>query len=235
MKLRALTYNIKSCRGISGVASLPAVALAIALTGADIAGLQEVDYCNPRSGFQAQARKIGKILGMQSVFGANATWFLIARQGNAVLSRYPIQAVQNFPLASTGEKRGLLKVVIKTNLYRVLFFTTHLGLDQRERLHQVEEIKEIISQEKDPLILTGDFNALPGAEEIQKIQTMLLSADPTGAWPTFPSTLPQHKIDYIFYTKHWRLIESRVYESMASDHLPWLVVLELDHEKINLP
>jgi endonuclease/exonuclease/phosphatase family metal-dependent hydrolase len=227
MKLRVLTYNIRSCHGISGIISPEAVAFTIAATGADIAGLQEVDFFNPRSGFTDQPRKIGKMLGMHAVFGPNVTRFLFIRFGNTVLSRYPVESSQNFPLPSTGEKRGLLRVRISLGHRAISFFTTHLGLNQSERMLQVREIMNIINSESEPLILTGDFNASPEAPEIKKIQATLLSVDPAGAWSTFPSTLPRHKIDYIFFSSHWRLRESKLYESLASDHLPLLGLLEL--------
>lgn len=227
MKLRVLTYNIKSCHGISGIISPEAVALAIAETGADIAGLQEVDFLNPRSGFTNQPRKIGKLLGMHAVFGANIIRFFFMRFGNSVLSRYPVESSQNYPLPSKGEPRGLLKVRVSLGCRSIVFFTTHLGLDRSERVQQVRTIMSIIDSEYEPLILTGDFNATPESEEIKLIHTSLRSVDPAGAWPTYPSTLPGYKIDYIFFSSHWRLKEFKLYESKASDHLPLLGVFEI--------
>ncbi|AGL01576.1 endonuclease/exonuclease/phosphatase family protein [Desulfoscipio gibsoniae] len=227
MKISVLSYNIRNCRGINNRVSLDAVASTIAGTRADIIGLQEVDYCNPRSAFAHQAARLSNMLGMYYVYGPNVTWGCIARFGNAVLSRYPILCWHNYPLPSYGEQRGLLRVEIKLAGQSTVFFTTHLGLNHQERMQQVEKIMQIVHGVSSPLLLTGDFNAKPYSEEIKRIQNLLQAGDLTGAGLTFPSDYPKYKIDYIFHSHHWTLTETKVYSSLASDHLPLLAKVEL--------
>lgn len=227
MELRILTYNIRNARGVNNKVSLKRVASTIKSTGAQIAGLQEVDYLNPRSWFVHQASKLGKMLGMDAIFGPNVTWGRIARFGNAILSCYPILSYKNYLLPSVGEQRGILRSEISIKNQRVLLYNTHLGLDHKERLQQVDRIIDIIACEDKPLILVGDFNAGPDAEEIQRIQALLTPSDPTGRWLTFPSTAPKFKIDYIFFSRHWQLNDVKVYASEASDHLPLVASLTL--------
>lgn len=227
MQLVFLSYNIRHCRGIDNKVSPTAAASAIAQTGADVAGLQEVDSMNPRSCFINQARRLGKKLGMYSVFGPAVTGLKLIGFGNAVLSRYPVLGKQNFPLPRQGEKRSLLRTEICAAGQRFVFYTTHLGLDQKERLRQVHRILEVTGADRLPLVLAGDFNALPDAPEIRLLCKVFSTGDPAGACPTFPSQSPEHKIDYIFFSNHWQLVEHRVYDSRASDHLPLAVKLVL--------
>ncbi|SFR12956.1 endonuclease/exonuclease/phosphatase family protein [Desulfoscipio geothermicus] len=227
MKLKVLTYNIRHCLGIDGSVSLKAVASTIAATGAQIAGLQEVDCCNPRSLFFNQAHKLGRLLGMYAFFGPNVRWGCLARFGNAVVSSYPIVSCRNYPLPSVGEKRGLLRAEIVVHNRPVAFYTTHLGLNQEERLRQVDTITDIIADDEAPLVLTGDFNARPDAAEIQIMQVLLTPVDPAGAGLTFPADFPKYKIDYIFVSKHWEVRDTGVHDSRASDHLPLAADLKL--------
>jgi endonuclease/exonuclease/phosphatase family metal-dependent hydrolase len=227
VNIKVLTYNIRHCLGIDGSVSLKAVASTIAATGAQIAGLQEVDCCNPRSLFFNQAHKLGRLLGMYAIFGPNVRWGCLARLGNAVMSTCPIVSYRNYPLPSAGEKRGLLRAEIVVHDRPVLFYTTHLGLSQEERLRQVDTIMSIISADEVPLVLTGDFNAQPSTAEMQMMQDLLIPAGPAGAGLTFPANFPKYEIDYIFVSKHWAVRDAGVHDSRASDHLPLTAVLEL--------
>ncbi|KAF1085374.1 hypothetical protein SPSYN_01510 [Sporotomaculum syntrophicum] len=228
MRLRILSYNIRHCRGMNGKVCLKAVASTIAGAQPDLVGLQEVDYFNPRSAFADQAAKLGRMLGMYHVYGPNVTWGGVARFGNAVLSRYPIVRWHNYLLPSKGEQRGLLRAEIQLNDLSVVFFNTHLGLDHQERLQQVAKIQDIVRSMFGHQLLAGDLNANPDSKEIAILQTVLRSGDLSGTKFTFPSNYPKYKIDYIFYSDHWRLIETKVYTSRASDHLPLSADVQLD-------
>ncbi len=228
MKLRILSYNIRHCHGMNGKVCLKAVASTIAGAQPDLVGLQEVDYFNPRSAFADQATKLGKMLGMYHVYGPNVTWGGVTRFGNAILSRYPIVRWHNYLLPSMGEQRGLLQVEIQLTGQPVVFFNTHLGLDHQERLQQVDKIQDIASSMFGHLLLAGDLNANSDSEEVARLQTVLRSGDLTGTELTFPSDYPKYKIDYIFYSDHWRLTKTRVYTSQASDHLPLSADVELN-------
>lgn len=227
MKFTVVSYNIKNGMGISGKVSLPAIASTIASADADIAGLQEVDCLRPRSGLRMQSRKLGQLLSMQSAFGPTIRCCGLPLFGNAVLSKYPINECVNYPLPSKKEIRCLLKVKIKTEPMDIAFFCVHLGLNHLERIKQVNKIVEYIREEPGPLILVGDFNAEPESDEMKKIKALFQPVDPEELRPTFPANKPEHKIDYIFYSAHWKLAKSFLIESQASDHLPLGAEFEL--------
>lgn len=231
MKLCVVTYNIRNCRGVNGKVSLTAVASTLAGIKPDIVGLQEVDCFNPRSGFANQAAKLGGMLGMHHVYGPNVTWGCIARFGNAVLSRYPIINWQNYLLPSRGQQRGLLFTEIKLGRESLFFLVTHLGLNHQERIKQVDKILKTIAGVSGPLLFCGDLNARPGDGEVNRLQNVLQTCDLSNAEPTFPADYPKYKIDYIFYSTHWMLAETKVVTSHASDHLPLAAAVELVHVK----
>ncbi len=228
MQISFLTYNIRGGRGTEGRVSLAGTAAAMGASGACVAGLQEVEALHSRSRFMFQAKKLGKMLGMHYEYGPNVRRCFMAMLGNAVLSRLPLLKTSNYRLPSAGEKRGLLRAEISAGSRRIVFYTTHLGLHRAERLQQAKAITRMIASETQPVVLTGDFNAPPDSPEIKVVRATLASADPTGKMPTYTSTSPEHVIDYIFFSAHWKLVQSKTIYSPASDHLPLLAVLWLD-------
>jgi endonuclease/exonuclease/phosphatase family metal-dependent hydrolase len=102
MKLRVMTYNIRWGMGVDGKFSLERIAGVIRESGADLVGLQEVERGSPRSRFRDEPCVIARELGMHVAFGGNlrlGSW----QFGNALLSRFPLQAWRNVPLpASRG-------------------------------------------------------------------------------------------------------------------------------------
>jgi endonuclease/exonuclease/phosphatase family metal-dependent hydrolase len=199
--------------------------------GAHLVALQEVDFFMPRSYFSRQARRLGRMLGMHYIFGANMKWPGGCRYGNAILSRFPFAGWQNIPLPGAGEKRGLLKTLIRLPGGNVQFYflCTHLGLSSAERLEQINKIMSITSALPEPFILAGDFNAGQNAAEfLPLLEKMQNTGDfAAGQYVTFPSYRPGYGLDYIFVSRHWQVKSCHILASDASDHLPVLVELEL--------
>jgi endonuclease/exonuclease/phosphatase family metal-dependent hydrolase len=58
-------------------------------------------------------------------------------------------------------------------------------------------------------------------------------SDPSGLIPTYPSSSPKKKIDYVLFYPYeaWEIVEIHVIDDkIASDHCPYLVVLNLKHK-----
>jgi endonuclease/exonuclease/phosphatase family metal-dependent hydrolase len=68
--------------------------------------------------------------------------------------------------------------------------------------------------------VVGDFNAGPGAAELQTLLAAGLDHAAPPAEPTFPSDRPEHRIDYILLSRELIAVECQVIASTASDHLP---------------
>ena len=222
--LKVISYNIHHGANAQEELTLSQIGEYIKNSGADLVGLQEVDSLCHRSGRQDQMKLLAEKTGMYYAFYRHFAYDGGA-YGLGILSRFPILEQKNDRITSikNGMKESLaqLSVKIDTGEKEILFSTVHLGLDQRTRLIQTEEVLAHLSGNL-PIVLVGDFNALPDSEEIQKIHHLFPMQD-TMRRSTFPHERPIKKIDYIFADPRLgkTLIKTRVpLEALHSDHLP---------------
>ncbi|MFA6165552.1 MAG: endonuclease/exonuclease/phosphatase family protein [Gemmatimonadaceae bacterium] len=233
--LRVMSYNIQA-----GGGNLDGIADVIRSSGATLIALQEVDvHWDKRSGFADQASELATKLGLQVRFapiyrlpGADST-SPPREYGVALLSRYPIVAFTNHAItrlstqgnnASPTPMPGFLEVTIDVRGRRVRVFNTHLDYrgDPAVRRQQVAESLEIIGESITPVLMFGDFNAVPTAPELQPLFRRLHDGwpDSAGAGFTYPAGKPVRRIDYVLASDHFRVIFARVPDSQASDHRP---------------
>lgn len=238
--LTVLSFNIHHADGTDGVLDLDRIAGVIERSGADVAGLQEVDrHYSERSEWRDQARGLARRLGFHVVFGANidnpppGVGRPRVQYGTAILSRHPIVASSNTDLhGSPGqEQRGLLHAEVNVRGERVHVYDTHLAASsQSDRAAQGRQVADIIGDTR-RAVLVGDLNAEPGAPELDPLDRSLTDVWPTageGPGPTLPSQSPNKRIDYVYAGDGMTPVSARVLggEPEASDHLP--VVAELD-------
>lgn len=227
--LKVLTYNIRHGLGMDNFVNLERIAWVIFASGADICGLQEIDKYNPRSKMQHQAKVLAKLTNMHFVFGANTCLAWPTQYGNAVLCKFPIIHRHNYLLPGRGEKRGLLKTIIDFQGEKINFFNTHLGLNQEDRIKQVQYIKEILAETAGRIVITGDLNeqsADPAVNLLLAGNNLQNCISEGAAEFTFPSKKPQIKIDYIIASSDFKVINAHVIASLASDHLPYFCTIK---------
>lgn len=238
--VRILTFNIYHGATMKGDFDLDLIAGVIKAAAPDLVALQEVDFKTRRARGYDLATEFGWRAGMASLFG-RAMPYDGGEYGEAVLSRYSFIASRNIPLPYTGnnEPRAALEVItVLPTGDTIIFIGTHFDHtgDETERIIQVKRINELIVGEQYPVILAGDLNAEPGSVPIMLLEEYWGSAyDKDAPEPTYPSAAPVKKIDYVmFYPKdRWRVISSEaIQDSVASDHCPHLVVLELLRAKL---
>lgn len=225
--LRVMTYNIRYGRGIDGVVHLGGIAEVIKRERVDIVGLQEVERFSPRSHFVDQTTLLAEELGFYAIYGP-ALFIGPYRYGNAILSKSPILSWEVVPISSSREPRNFIKAIISIEGVPITFICTHLGLSHEERMKHVEKIIETIRGKENPVIVVGDFNAIPNSPEIHRVQEYLTDAHRevgVGSGFTFPSDDPKYRIDYIFTSPHSLIQSLESIESLASDHRP--VVAEM--------
>jgi endonuclease/exonuclease/phosphatase family metal-dependent hydrolase len=231
--LRAASYNIRHGVGIDNVLDLGRTARIIDDIGPDVIGLQEVDRrFGPRSNFVDQATWLAERLGLHAVFGVNLDFDPLdpgapRRQfGNATLSRHEIKEWRNtlLPRPEGGEQRGLLEAVLEVRGRRVRVFNTHLQRNSRvERLAQVERIRAVLAESREPIVLLGDINARPGSPELAALTEDLVDAWVTageGDGFTLDSATPHARVDYVLGSEDVVAKAAAVIASDASDHLP---------------
>lgn len=222
--LKVISYNIHHGADAEERLTLSQIGDYLKASGADLVGLQEVDSLCRRSGNQDQMKLLAEMTGMHYTFYRHFAYDGGA-YGLGILSKYPILAQRNERITSikNGKKESLghLTVQVKVGEKDLLFSTVHLALDQPTRLIQAKEILEHLEGDL-PVILTGDFNAVPDTEEIQLIHHKYPMQD-RSLQPTFPHIQPVKKIDYIFADPRVGKALTKVSvptDVLHSDHLP---------------
>ena len=180
-RYRLVSWNIE--RGIRLDGQIDALRSHSYLKTADVILLMETDVGMARSGNRAVAQELARALGMYYVFvpaylnltngsglerqirGENS----VGRQGNAVLSRYPIGAVSRIPLrngidkmASPEKRIGCLAALagaIEFPNFRLTVLSTHLDAQSSQR-HRRDQMRDILDgvPPGGPVLLGGDWN-----------------------------------------------------------------------------
>jgi len=229
--LKVMSYNIHHGADAAEQMTLQEIGAFIKKSEADLVGLQEVDSLCRRSGNQDQMKVLAEITGMHYAFYRHFAYDGGA-YGLGILSKFPIKEQRNERITSmkNGKKESLAFLAVKLGVGKkeLVFSTVHLALDQPTRLIQAEEIMRHLAG-SEPVILTGDFNALPDTKEIELISERLTFMD-QGLAHTFPAAEPVKKIDYIFVSpslvkkKNSTLVRKEIH---YSDHLPLEATLKL--------
>lgn len=231
--LRILTYNVHRCNPPgTKIIDIAAIANVVKQSKADVVALQEIDVNTVRSGKDIhEAEEIAKACGMYVCFG-KAIDFSGGAYGVAILSKYPIAAVQNHLLPKDAdpktEQRTLLMAEIKiSDKKKFNFASTHLDVEnEANRVLQINEIKKMANAVSIPFFIGGDFNDIENSKAIQSFDQHFQRSCKTCA-PTFPQDIPTTTIDFIaFHKKHAKGIKTIRHEVLeekyASDHRPVL-------------
>lgn len=146
-------------------------------------------------------------------------------QGNAVCSRFPVRAVANHRLFGIGEPRHLSEAEVEIAGTPVRLLATHLALDLGQRARQIHEIAAIVAARAGfPTILAGDFN-VSREEEMELFSETQLQMATSAA--TFPSWKPTKRLDYLFFSREFTILESHAWSGTRfSDHLPLVAEVE---------
>jgi endonuclease/exonuclease/phosphatase family metal-dependent hydrolase len=244
--LRVMTYNVHSCVGMDGKIDARRIARVIARARPDVVALQELDAGRARSFGMDQAHLIARYLNMDFHFHP-AIHLEEERYGDAILTLLPHRLIKVGILPGLAgslhrEPRGALWIAINLHGKEIQVLNTHLGLDQRERNLQVEALQgsEWLANEqcRAPVILCGDFNALPSStvcrrlgSQLREVQTAAQQHTPAS---TFPTRFPTLRIDHIFISPGLEVRGIEIPDSQlvrtASDHLPLVAEIRISGE-----
>jgi endonuclease/exonuclease/phosphatase family metal-dependent hydrolase len=239
-ELRVLTYNIHHANPPSkiNVIDIKAIANVIKQQNPDLVALQEVDVFTNRSGKNLnEAAEIAREVGLPYYFFGKGIDYDGGEYGVAVLSKYPFEKARNNPLptkeSTGGEHRTLATVIVNLpNKKKILFACTHLDAQRTDtnRLLQINRIMELLTpQKKYPIIIAGDFNAVPSSPVIDILDKNFTRSCIANCPFTIPQINPDKTIDYIAYSpsdKFAVVTHKVIDEPYASDHLPVLSVLK---------
>lgn len=236
--VKILTYNIAKCDVYEGgFAFLPVaeveshldrIAEMINKENPDLIFLNEINYeCAPCP--VNQVKYLAEKTNMHAfAFGANYSWglpFYRIRSGVALLSRFPLEALETQQLAGgkpfyepTNNRRILWTNVLINGQKIVAASLRNDSFEKENNFRQMQQILRKLGEKQ--AILAGDFNANPSQASIKLIKKSgHFSGEFDGDF-TFPTKKPRECIDFIFAPNTWKLIEHHVIKSPESDHLP---------------
>lgn len=223
-----LHWNIHSWRDDSGAPNRAAVAELIRATAPDVVSLVEV---SEPWGEPSVLSDLSDQLGYHWVFipaleygGQPAT----LGYGNALLTRLPITAVQQWQIHAPGRYEGTEPSEPRTAAWarvtvgdtRVWVGSTHLPADDADdRARALSRFAVLLRKLDGPWLVCGDFNT-PASTWRTEIPGVSVSPDPPR--PTFPARRPRRPIDYCLAAPGLPA-PARVLRARGSDHLPVLV------------
>lgn len=234
-----LSYNIHHANPPSkpGIIDVNAIANVINKQNVDIVALQEVDVNTSRSGVSLnEAEEIAKLTGMTAFF-AKAIDYAGGEYGVAILSKFQMENQKSTALptddATKGEHRTLATVtIVLPGNKKFVFACTHLDAQHEDvnRQLQIKKILEVLKKENLPVVIAGDFNALPNSDVIKQLDSYFTRSCVSNCPFTIPEISPNRTIDYIAFApaKKIKVVSHTVVdESYASDHRPVKAQLQI--------
>jgi len=191
----------------------------------DIVGLVEVDLGSYRGERCNQAEEIARTLNHQVVSttkyaeGSMVSKIpLMNKQGNALLTSRQILG-RRFHFFRDGVKR----LVIEVELPTLTIFLVHLSIKYRHRQYQLNDLYNLISGCKKPVIVAGDFNPLWGERELELfLSASGLHSANQKSQSSYPSRWPLRELDFIFHSPEIESVGFEVPSVQLSDHCPLL-------------
>ncbi len=235
MKLKAMTYNILSGHNLARDLNLEHAASVIRMVQPDFVTLNEVRSHTEDIGPVNQADELGRLTGYYPIF-ARAIDILGGEYGNAFLSRLPVLETEIIHIPDPAERTGnyfyehrcILRCVLLAGKQKITIFSTHFGLAPSEQENAVQTMLALIEKETNPVLVMGDLNAEPAANEMQPLFAAMHDAAEGSGILTFPSDEPRIKIDHILCSSHWQVLDVCSMDTQESDHRPLIAALELN-------
>ena len=219
--IRIATYNIQ--HAMTGEATIAAVLRGL---DADVAGVQEVDFCNTRSGGRDQPALLAGLSGMPYYRYTNAVDFRGGGYGTLILSKHPILTYETIPLPSGNfEPRAVGHAVLDMDGTRVDFFNTHLSYeDGAPRAEQFKTLAALLRPCR-RYILTGDFNVDDLGEFAPVGAALVVNRKERVIGSFIESDAP---IDNILFSAGFAEVEAGRVEQAGSDHYPVFATVTMD-------
>jgi endonuclease/exonuclease/phosphatase family metal-dependent hydrolase len=227
-ELLILHWNVHSWRDTSGRPNLEAAIGLVTELSPDVVSLVEVSepWAAPVS-----VPELARQAGYSWIFfpsvepGRDAP----ARgYGNALLSRLPVLAVQQWGLTwpptvydgtEPSESRSVALARVWLPAAAVWAGSTHLpSTDRRARAAALRRLTAVTQGLDRPWVICGDFNTAP-SRWIEPGQPIVVGPRP--ARPTFPARFPVRSLDYCIASPGVTL-DARPLRAAGSDHLPLL-------------
>lgn len=223
-QLRVLSYNVLSLR-----LGLERVAAVVRACEPDVVCVQEA----PRFwAWRAHCARLALESGLRVVTGGRpaAANLLLARRDLPVVEGRSVRLRWHPPL----HRRGVAIGVFEVGGAPLVVASTHLSLDDGERLAQARQIAGLVTRYAAPAVLAGDVNEDPDDAAFRHLAetfTDAYAAAPDGDGLTSTARNPRRRIDAVFVDRRLRVVRCGVPDvpgiEDASDHRPLLAVVEV--------
>ncbi len=223
MTLKIASYNIAAGRYNR---DLTGICQDIIDCGADIIGLQEVDWMTNRCGNINMTAEIASKTGYPYARFVCAISFDGGEYSTAILSKYPITSLKIVQMDNNQGAEGRSVGVAKIDVLgeTICFINTHIAYESPElNLYHMQQLAKLVP-EGESCIMTGDFNTNDFTRFGLMEGTRIVNR--TGhELPSFPST--GMGIDNIVMTVDWHFRDEGLAEHKNnSDHRLLYATLE---------
>lgn len=228
-----MTFNIQSgVRGLEGVADV------IRQARPDIVALQEVDSGSLRASGLNQAAELSRRTGLEYHAHFRTTDLYGGAYGIALLSRFPLEALAQYPLPVPrgAEPRTVVHALMNVGGREVSVYLTHLirrPFNGNIRMRQSALIAGLLAKDPRPKLLMGDLNDAPDSKPVRLLRRDLMDVfaatgqGPDGTYPLPLPFSPALRIDYVLASDAFEPLRSRVLRVGASDHYPVIADVRL--------
>ena len=236
--LRLATYNV----GVFSKSGTNTTFMVVAMMkelGVCALSMNELDSCNTRHQV-FQLKTFAREMGSWDYTYAPALDYKGGWYGIGITSDPKLNIIKRFRLKLSKAGGSEVRALAVNEFQDFVFCSTHL--DHKSKDAQLVQAGEITSwvettfgNSRKPVILCGDFNALPSSETIAYMRKNWTILSPYGF--TYPANNPSKCIDYIMVYKNAAdrvsLKEAKIATdfksgdvTVASDHLPVYVDVE---------
>ena len=195
----------------------------------EVVALQEADGPSIWSGNFDHVEILAELAGHSHHFrgdhnpfgGTNLT------SGTALLSAYELQEIRSHRFeVSWRDTKGFVVGAVELPGWggEVDVVSLHLEpFNPGQRRRQIHQLCEILGSRNRPLIVLGDFNCT-WSEESKRLQPLARQLDlrpyqPYRKAPTYPSTRPWRRLDWILVSPELDFVDYRTLPNPVSDHL----------------
>jgi endonuclease/exonuclease/phosphatase family metal-dependent hydrolase len=251
--LKVLDWNTHHGVGTDGVYNIDRFVPWIVSSGANVVSLNEVEKFTSWGNEDQPARYAAMLKA-----ATGKTWYYTFAQKDGAAKGQGNLILTTFPIAASGQKllsysRSVARAQIAVNGTTVNVFSTHLDADSSSRrITQMGELKAWAANFSQQHIMAGDFNAWPGAAEIDTMRAFAYDAwamaQAQGTSVAYAGNeagnTRNSRIDYIWYAKaatQLTLKGARVFDTRdasghsPSDHRPLMATFEVGQAAITAP
>ncbi len=241
--IKVVSFNIEYCASITrgywqyaayfwkyfiphNINTIWKIAELINKENANICTFMEIDGGSVRTRGKNYLSILSELTSLKNnVFFPVRHMWAFTNQGNGILTRYELLETRNIKLKTRGENRYLSVSKLKINGKTLTVITTQLALGKFSRVKELEQVVDEINKIDGPIIFTGDLNT-HNEKELDILKSTRLKRIETPQ--TFPSWAPKKRLDYIFYSQDFEVVDCHVLEELkVSDHLPLVAELRL--------